>query len=125
VLNYLCTGKQKIDVDELNQKLEEYNRQGQMKNLEFDYFNLTFYKKGTCHIEFKDERLIERFNIFVGKKRNWLPPTYGKKEYYNMTPEEKDVIDGFQDQFSYERCRRDDDVQRVIRDNRFLLVMEA
>lgn len=125
VLNYLCTGKQKIDVDELHKKLEEYNQQGQMKNLEFDYFKLTFYKRGTCHIEFKDERLIERFNIFVGKKRSWLPPTYGKKEYYNMTPEEKDVIDGFQDQFSYERCRRDDDVQRVIRDNRFLLEMEA
>lgn len=125
VLNYLCTGRQKIDNASIYNRLDQYEKENQMKNLEFDYFKLTFYKAGSCHIEFKDERLIERFNIYIGKRRNWLPPTYGKKEYYNMTPEEKEVINAFQDEFSYERCRRDEDVQRVIRDNQFLLEMEA
>ena len=92
----------------------------QTKNIEFEYFNLTFYKKGTCHIEFTDEKAVELLNIFVAKKRNWLPPTYGKKEYYNLSPEEKEAIDNFQGEKDYKRCLVDEDVQNVLKDNGFL-----
>jgi predicted RNA methylase len=40
---------------------------------ETDYFKVRFYKKGTAHFIFKDLKLLERFNVMVGKHRNWLP----------------------------------------------------
>lgn len=77
--------------------------------VDFTYFTCTFYKKGTCHIKFKPEaaRIIDRLNIFAGQKKNWLPPTYGKKHYADMTAEEKAVIDDFQGAESYEKTISD------------------
>lgn len=45
--------------------------------LESTFFNIKFFKKGTMHIEFKDAKLWEQFNIRATKHKNWLPP----KEY--------------------------------------------
>ena len=80
-----------------------------MNKADFTYFTCTFYKKGTCHIKFKPEasRIIDRLNIFAGQKKNWLPPTYGKKHYADMTAEEKAVIDDFQGAESYEKTIAD------------------
>lgn len=76
---------------------------------DFTYFTCVFYKKGTCHIKFKPEaaRIIDRLNIFAGQKKNWLPPTYGKKHYADMTAEEKAVIDDFQGEENYEKILSD------------------
>lgn len=76
---------------------------------DFTYFTCVFYKKGTCHIKFKPEaaRIIDRLNIFAGQRKNWLPPTYGKKHYADMTAEEKAVIDDFQGAESYEKTISD------------------
>ena len=52
--------------------------------------------KGTCHIEFKDEELLKKFNIFAARQNNWLPQEYGRKHYQQMTPEEKETIDSFE-----------------------------
>jgi hypothetical protein len=120
VLSYLSKGKKTVVDSEIRQKLRDARDNGQTKNIEFEYFSLTFYKKGTCHIEFTDEKAIELLNIFVAKKRNWLPPTYGKKEYYNLSPDEKEAIDNFQGEKDYKRCLVDEDVQNVLNDNGFL-----
>lgn len=68
---------------------------GISKNIETRYFTLSFYKKGTVHIEFKDMELLKRLNIFGGKGKNMLPPRYGKVPYENMTKEEQAVVDEF------------------------------
>ncbi|MDO9492818.1 DUF4942 domain-containing protein [Acetobacterium sp.] len=120
VLSYLSKGKKTVADSGIRQKLRDARDGGQTKNIEFEYFNLTFYKKGTCHIEFTNEKAIELLNIFVAKKRNWLPPAYGKKEYYNLTPDEKEAINNFQGEKNYERCRKDSEVQNVLKDNGFL-----
>lgn len=80
-----------------------------MNKADFTYFTCTFYKKGTCHIKFKPEasRIIDRLNIFAGQKKNWLPPTYGKKHYADMTAEEQAVIDDFQGEENYEKIMSD------------------
>ena len=78
------------------------------KNIECKYFTVTFYKKGTVHINFKPqtERLIDALNIFVCRGRNWLPPHYGTKSYNCMTEEEKAVIDDFEGAEKYnEVCK--------------------
>jgi len=40
---------------------------------EFEYFTVKAYKKGTFHITVKRLDLLDRFNIYVGQHRNWLP----------------------------------------------------
>lgn len=69
----------------------------QSKDIPCKYFSVTFYKKGTMHIKFYDEAqpLLDRFNIFASKKMGWLPPTYGRTQYQNMSEEEKAVVDSF------------------------------
>lgn len=73
------------------------------RNIDFTYFIISLFKKGTCHIKFKSEDLLLKFNIYGSQKKNWLPPGYGKKKYNEMTEEEKVVIDEFQGQESYEK----------------------
>lgn len=73
------------------------------------YFTVTFYKKGTCHIEFTNERLLGKLNIFGSQRKKWLPPSYGKKHYSKMTEEEKAVIDEFQGEEAYEKVMSDTD----------------
>lgn len=67
--------------------------------INFTYFKMKFYKKGTCHITFHDSAMpiIDRLNIYVGKNKNWLPPNYGVKHYADLNDEEREVIDSFHD----------------------------
>lgn len=81
----------------------------QSKKIETMYFYVTFYKKGTCHIEWKNQDLVHKFNIFGSQRRSWLPPSYGKATYKDMTPEEKAVIDNFEGKKSYYNVMADKD----------------
>lgn len=99
VFNYL-SGHMNADSD-LERIICAANDNGQTKNIECKYFTVTLYKKGTAHITFKDEDLIEAFNIFAAQNKNWLPPSYGKKNYSDMSSEEKTVIDDFQGEDKY------------------------
>ena len=54
--------------------------QGIMKNIVTRYFTITFYLKGTVHFVFNDLEILRKFNIFLAKKRNWLPSDYGYTE---------------------------------------------
>lgn len=81
--------------------MEKARNEYQSQNIEFKYFTVTFYKKGTAHIVFKDMELLKRFNIFAGQREGGLPPSYGKKAYSDMTEREKAVIDEFQGKDDY------------------------
>lgn len=99
ILNFL-DGDMTADID-MQRVLDLYFRQGITKKIPFKFFNATFYKKGTVHLEFNCPELIERFNIYAAQNKKWLPPCYGKKTYKAMTDEEKTVIDSFQGENSY------------------------
>ncbi len=66
------------------------------------YFMVTFYKKGTCHIKFHDQKIVDRLNIYIGRQRAWLPPSYGSVRYEEMDTESKRVVDEFQGREKYE-----------------------
>ena len=72
------------------------------RNIDTKYFTVTFFKKGTAHLVFKDMELLEKFNLFAGQKKGWLPPSYGKKQYADMNAEEQHVVDSFQGRERYE-----------------------
>ena len=72
------------------------------RKLHCKFFDLEFKKKGTVHIFFTDERLLKKFNLFAGRKKNWLPDGYGKTRYDDMTAEEKEIVRSFEGKQSYE-----------------------
>lgn len=101
VLNYLDRGETpSLDI---KGALESANSRGQTKNIQFKYFKATFYKKGTVHITFNEQRLVDVLNIYASRKRGWLPPNYGRTAYSDMTAEEKLVIDEFQGAEAYSK----------------------
>ena len=95
VMDYLNDGRV-APYTNIDTVLWSAQNNGMTRNIESKYFMLTFYKKGTVHITFKDAELLKKFNIFGSQKKAWLPPCYGKKHYNEMTPEEKQVIDEFE-----------------------------
>lgn len=99
ILNFF-DGNMTKDVDSMS-FLESYFKDGITKNIPMKFFNATFYKKGTVHLTFTCPELIERFNIYAAQNKAWLPPTYGKKTYKDMSAEEKAVIDSFQGESAY------------------------
>jgi len=79
------------------------------KKIQLKHFTVTFYKKGTCHIEFSNLDLLHKFNLFGSQRHNWLPPSYGKKNYNSMTKEEKVIIDDFEGKESYQNVMNNTD----------------
>lgn len=99
--NYLDGGlTEAVELEESLKFAEEY---GETKNIQLKYFTVTFYKKGTCHIVFNDDELLKKFNIFGSQHKGWLPPSYGKKTYKDMTPEEKAVVNEFEGEKEYSK----------------------
>jgi hypothetical protein len=99
ILNFLDGGMTR-EVDSWL-RIQNYFDLGETKNIECKFFKVNFYKKGTVHITFTCPELIDRFNIYAGQRKGWLPPAYGKKKYKDMTVEEKEVIDSFQGEQAY------------------------
>lgn len=100
-LNYLDGGL--TDSVDLEAALNEAKEAGKTSKIQLKYFTVTFYKKGTCHIEFKNEELLKKFNIFGAQRKGWLPPSYGKKKYSEMEPEERAVVDEFEGEKEYSK----------------------
>jgi len=88
------------------------------------HFIITFYKKGTCHIEFTNPELLHKFNIFGARNRGWLPPSYGKRRYAEMAPEERRVVDGFEGKESYEKVLQQKDYY-IVEAGQLLVTQEA
>ena len=99
VLNYLdCGETQDIDSQfSLQGYLEDYRT----RNIPLKYFTVTFYKKGTCHITFTNERLLKKLNIFGSQRKGWLPKGYARRRYEEFDAEEQAVIDSFEGQTEY------------------------
>lgn len=93
VFDYL-DGDMTAPVD-LHGVLQQACEEGRTRNIQCKYFDVTLYKKGTMHIRFHSQELVDRFNIYCSRKKNWLPPNYGKAAYSEMSTEEQAVVDGF------------------------------
>lgn len=99
VLNYLDNGEtEEID---LSARLKEMQSRYITRNIQLKYFTVTFYKKGTCHITFTNERLLKKLNIFGSQSKGWLPYGYARRCYEEFEAEEQAVIESFEGRESY------------------------
>ena len=105
VLNYLSNGEP--GESKIAEEMQEADRSGKFRNIQLKHFEVTFYKKGTCHITFRDERLLKKFNIYGSQGKHWLPKGYGRRQYSEMLSEEQAVIDSFEGRDSYEETLRE------------------
>lgn len=46
--------------------------------------------------------MLKKFNLFAGRKKNWLPDGYGQKQYGDMTADEQEVVKSFEGKQAYE-----------------------
>ena len=88
----------------LENTLRKAETEQQSKKIRLKYFTVDFYKKETCHIKWNEDTkdLVKKLNIFAGRKYGWLPNSYGRKRYEDMSSEEQNVIDSFEGKASYE-----------------------
>ena len=107
-LNYL-DGKGSVEFN-LEKQLQWAAECGKTKNIHCKYFDVTFYKKGTCHITFTNHYVIDVLNIYAANHKSWLPPSYGKKKYDDMTEEERNIIDEFQGKEAYDEVCKNQDI---------------
>lgn len=120
VFSYLDTGITETWETVAN-ALRQAQEIGQSQNIELKYFYVTFYKKGTTHITFKDMEILKRFNIFAGQREGGLPPSYGKKTYREMSEKERAVIDEFEGEESYATVMADPDKYLIAENNLLML----
>ena len=100
-LHFLDTNGASYNGDDLRAALKAAEASGQTAKIKLHYFTATFYKKGTCHIEFTNADVLKSFNIFASQKKGWLPPSYGKKTYHDMSTADRAVVDSFEGETSY------------------------
>ena len=80
-----------------------YSNKYNGEKIQSKYFDVEFKKKGTVHIWFTNAELLKKFNIFGCQKHGWLPNSYGRKRYKDMSKEEQEVIKSFEGEKSYEK----------------------
>ena len=83
--------------------LQTAREQGQTRGIDTKYFKVDIYKKNTAHLTFKDDNLLKKFNLYCGRKLNWLPDDYGYKPYEALSDEERAVADSFEGRDSYRK----------------------
>jgi hypothetical protein len=58
----------------LTSVVDAFENRKEHKTGESSHFKLKWFKKGTMHFEFKDMKLLERFNYIACSQKKWLPP---------------------------------------------------
>ena len=85
----------------MSKAVEAAFKEGRSSKIESSYFFITVYKKGTVHLEFKDDNILRRFNLAACMNKNWLPHEYGNKSYKECSQELQTVIGSFEGETSY------------------------
>ena len=98
------------------------NNRSDSNYFENSLIKFRIYKKGTMHFYVKDEALLRRINVYVGRERTWLPPDYAMKTYNDCDSEEKRVIDEFEGEKQYTSNLNDPLLMNL---NKSLLMIEA
>jgi hypothetical protein len=98
------------------------NNRSDSNYFENSLIKVRIYKKGTMHFYVKDEALLRRINVYVGRERTWLPPDYAMKTYNDCDSEEKRVIDEFEGEKQYTSNLNDPLLMNL---NKSLLMIEA
>ena len=81
---------------------DHHIRQGNTRKIETRYFYISVFKKGTMHIQFRDEDLLRRFNIEACKQKGFLPMDYGEGDFEALNPHQQALVEHFEGKLGYQ-----------------------
>lgn len=76
---------------------------GTTRGFESTHFSITVYKKGTLHLQFKNDKTLAAFNRMASLGKGWLPSSYGKKGFDDMSQEDQNIVKAFEGEKSYSK----------------------
>lgn len=79
-----------IDDEYLKEGIKNFD-----KKIETEHFFISAFMKQTLHVEFKNQKHLDSFNIIASKYKLWLPSSFGEKSFDKMDKEEQDSIKNF------------------------------
>ena len=62
--------------DQLRDICDRANKEGYQQKFFTEFFSIRIFKKGTLHLEFRDEKILEDFNKAVAEGRKWIGGDY-------------------------------------------------
>lgn len=103
VMNYIGGHK---DYFSISEAIEGFMRRANAGEETFEihstfFKKISFYKKGTLHLTFKDEDILRKFNIIACKGKDWLPNDYGNKRYDDYEDKNQKLIESFEGKKAY------------------------
>lgn len=119
-MNYLDCGR--TESADMEEKISQAAKCAVTRDIDTKYFTVTLYKKGTCHLTFKDLNLLKKFNLYCGKRFNWLPDGYGTKPYEDLSEAEKAIADSFEGRESYEETFKNQEFYLPTTQNSLLML---
>lgn len=69
------------------------------------YFKIIAHKKGTAHLTFLSDDILRRFNVVACRGKGWLPGDFGARSYCELSMREREVVDSFEGEKSYDTNR--------------------
>jgi len=67
------SGKNFNNILTIRESMQKAFEQGWDVEVESEFFTIRYYKKGTVHLKFKDDKLLLEFNMCAAKSKKWLP----------------------------------------------------
>lgn len=77
-------------------------KSGQTRKIETRFFYISVFKKGTMHLQFRDNDLLRRFNIEACKQKGFLPMDYASGNFSDLDSEYKTVVEAFEGKANYQ-----------------------
>ena len=100
IADYFCV-KDSSKNEQVRDVCNKALRSGKNRKIDTKHYLISIFKKGTIHVEFKDEDLLRRFNIVGCKRKGFLPMDYSSKKYKDMTVSEQALVVDFEGKKNY------------------------
>ncbi len=100
VMDYFSAGTK---TTKLSDVISDGLRSNFTSGLESTHFTVKIHKKGTVHLQFKSNETLASFNRSASMSKNWLPPSYGKTSFDEMSQDDKDIVKAFEGEKSYSK----------------------
>lgn len=94
VMAFYCVNRPPQNCSE---KIRKAIKDGETREIDTSLFTIAIYKKGTCHVTFKNLEALRWFNIEVGKRRGFLPDGYGERDFPKRGERESKIVRSFEE----------------------------
>lgn len=100
VMDYFSAEKETVKISE---SITAGLQRGESSGIESTHFLITVYKKGTLHLQFKNAKTLASFNRMASLGKGWLPGSYGKTSFEEMSQGDRNIVKAFEGEKAYSK----------------------